>query len=83
MLALAALRAHDHGLGSGAWAGNRLVILGGYAVLAPFPALADVHTFVDSSAPILAALWEDARLRARLLAQRGIAPPQPAQLPRP
>ena len=86
MLALAALLAHGNEYGGirshhefiGAWAGDRIAIIGDYADLAPFSE--DLGRFTDISEHILQALCEDDTLRMRLLHERKIAPPHPQPL---
>jgi hypothetical protein len=87
LLALAALLAHGNEYGGirsrhemiGAWAGDRIAIIGDYADLSRFEA--DLARFSDVSEHILQALCEDETLRMRLLDDREVEPPQPQPLP--
>jgi hypothetical protein len=87
LLALAALLAHGNEYGGihshhemiGAWAGDRIAIIGDYADLSGFEA--DLAQFTDVSEHILQALCEDETLRMRLLVDREVDPPQPQPLP--
>jgi hypothetical protein len=87
LLALAALLAHGNEYGGirsrhemiGAWAGDRIAIIGDYADLSRFEG--DLARFSDVSEHILQALCEDETLRMRLLDDREVEPPQPQPLP--
>jgi hypothetical protein len=87
LLALAALLAHGNEYGGirsrhemiGAWAGDRIAIIGDYTSLSRFEA--DLARFTDVSEHILQALCEDETLRMRLLDDREVEPPQPQPLP--
>ncbi|MDH3602766.1 MAG: hypothetical protein OEU26_24405, partial [Candidatus Tectomicrobia bacterium] len=63
----------------GAWAGDRIAIIGDYADLSHFSE--DLASFTDISEHILQALCEDETLRTRLLRDREVAPPHPQPLP--
>lgn len=86
MLALAALLAHGNEHGGirsqhefiGAWAGDRIAIVGDYADLSTFSE--DLAGFTDVSEHILQALCEDDTLRIRLLHERHVEPPSPQPL---
>ena len=87
MLALAALLADGNEHGGirsrhefiGAWAGDRIAIIGDYADLSYYSE--DLARFTDISEHILQALCEDETLRIRLLRDREVEPPHPQPLP--
>lgn len=86
MLALAALLTYGNEYGGirsgheriGAWAGDRIAIMGDDADLSRFEA--DLARFTDVSEHILQALYEDETLSMRRLVDREVEPPQPQPL---